>query len=101
MRQLGCDVDYQGKGYVTECANALTRYAFDVLQAAKVVISMHIKNEKSLAVAERLGFYRYGIKDRDPLDCVSNQPEKNYIYAANNIDNLPPLEVSWIYETYK
>lgn len=94
-----CDIAYQGKGYVTEYANALTRYAFEVLGATKVVISMQIENKKSIAVAERLGFYNEGIKDRDPLDCVSDQPGKNYIYSANNIDSLPPLEVSWIHTT--
>jgi RimJ/RimL family protein N-acetyltransferase len=92
-----CDVDYQGKGYVTEYANALTRYAFDALKATKVVISIWIENKKSIAVAERLGFYNEGIKDRDPHDCVSDQPEKNYIYSASSIDNLLPLEVSWVH----
>lgn len=94
-----CDVDYQGKGYVTEYTNALTRYAFYALQAAKVVISMQIENKKSIAVAERLGFYNEGIIERDPLDCVSHQPEKNYVYSANSIDNLPPLKVSWVNTT--
>lgn len=96
-----CDVDYQGKGYVTESANTLTRYAFDVLQATKVVISMQVENKKSIAIAERLNFYNEGIKDRDPLDCVSDKPEKNYIYSANCIENLPPLEVSWIHSSTK
>ena len=95
-----CDVDYQGNGYVTEYTNALTRYAFHALQATKVVISMQIENKKSIAVAERLGFYNEGVIDRDPLDCVSEQPEKNYIYSAISLDNLPALEVSWINTTH-
>lgn len=91
-----CDVDYQGKGYVTEYANALTRYAFDALGAVKVVISMQVENEKSIAVAKRLNFTNEGIKDRDPLDCVSDKAEENYIYTVNNADNLPDLKYSWI-----
>lgn len=90
-----CDIDYQGKGYVTEYANALTRYAFDALMASKVVISMQVENKKSIAVAERLGFSNESVKDRDPLDCVSEQAEKNYIYSTNSIDNLPTLKVFW------
>jgi len=98
-----CDIDYQGKGYVTEYANALTRYAFDALGSKKVVILMQTENKKSIAVAERLGFYREEITARDPLDCVAGQPAKNYIYALNsaNKDNLPPLEVSWSHSTHK
>lgn len=93
-----CDIDYQGQGLVTEYANALTRYAFEVLHAKNVVISMQTENEKSMAVAKRLHFNKIGTKDRDPMDCVSDKPEKNYIYSVNNIKRLPPLDVSWIHE---
>ena len=79
-----CDIDYQGKGYVTEYANALTRYAFDALSASKVVISMKIQNKKSIAVANRLNFVNEGVKD-----------EENYIYSVNNSNNLPDLKYSW------
>jgi RimJ/RimL family protein N-acetyltransferase len=91
-----CDVDYQGKGYVTEYVNALTRYTFDALGATKVVISMQVENEKSISVAKRLNFINEGVKDRDPLDCVSDKAEEHYIYAVNNADNLPDLKYSWI-----
>lgn len=90
-----CDIDYQGKGYVTEYANALARYAFEALKASKVIIQMQIDNKKSIAVAERLGFSNEGIVDRDPLDCVSGQPEKNYIYCIDSTDNLPELDFTW------
>lgn len=98
-----CDVDYQGKGYVTEYVNALTRYAFDALGAFVVVISMQVENEKSISVAKRLNFSYKGITDRDPLDCVSTQSAKNYTYAVNNLNSLPALEYSWsdIYGDYK
>ena len=94
-----CDVDYQGQGLVTECANALTRYAFEALRAAKVIISMQVDNKKSIGVAERLAFLNEGITDRDPHDCVSDQPEKNYIYACRSTNNLPSLKVSWEHNT--
>ena len=90
-----CDINYQGKGYATEYANALARYAFDALKASKVVISMQIQNKKSIAVAERLHFSNEGTKERDPIDCISEQPEKSYIYAVNSTDNLPDLDYSW------
>ncbi|HET9843455.1 MAG TPA: GNAT family N-acetyltransferase [Gammaproteobacteria bacterium] len=90
-----CDVDYQGQGFITECANALTRYAFHALNATKVILSMQVENKKSEAVATRLHFNNRGIKDRDPADCVSERPEFNYVYAINNLQNLPPLELTW------
>jgi RimJ/RimL family protein N-acetyltransferase len=95
-----CDIDYQGQGLVTECANALTRYAFESLDSKNVVISMQTENKKSIAVAKRLNYDKIGLKDRDPIDCVSNEPEKNYIYSINhkNKKSLPPLEVSWVHE---
>lgn len=93
-----CDIDYQGKGYVTECTNALTRYAFEVLKAKKVAILMQTENEKSKAVADRLGFYNEGAIDRDPEDCVSDLPEKNYVFSSTSIQNLPELKVLWLHK---
>ena len=91
-----CDVDYQGQGLVTECVNALTRYALIKLGAKKVMLMMQVENVKSIGVATRLNFIHEGSKIRDPLDSVSHSAEKNHIYACNNLENLPALEVSWI-----
>jgi len=90
-----CDSGYQGQGLITECVNALTRYAIEALQAKKVVISMQVENTKSIAVAERLGFCNEGMKNRDPNDCVSDIPAKNYIYSRINMIDLPDLKASW------
>ena len=92
-----CDIDYQGQGLVTECANALTKFAFDELKATNVIIMMKLENEKSIAVAERLGFTNEGIRTHDPLDCVTENPEKNYIYSTGNTKNLPSLEILCTY----
>jgi len=90
------DIDYQGQGLVTEYTNALTRFALSELMAAKVIISMQINNSKSIAVAQRLNFINAGTKDRDPLDCITDWGEKNYIYCCTSLKNLPPVEVSWL-----
>ena len=45
-----------GRGYCSEAARALTRYAFDELKAERVEITMNDRNRRSWAVAERLGF---------------------------------------------
>ena len=85
-----CDVNYQGQGLVTECANALTRYAINELAANKVVISMQVKNVKSIAVAERLQFKNEGKRP--------SRTKKNidvYFFTCSKIEHLPPLEVFW------
>src|SRR5690606_18745889 len=47
-----------GKGYVTEAANALTRYAFEVLKMRKVCIGMDSENAASEAVPKRLNMVK-------------------------------------------
>lgn len=57
-----CEIGYWlhshhvGKGYCSEAARALTRYAFEELKANRVEIIMNDRNRRSWAVAERLGF---------------------------------------------
>lgn len=48
--------DRVGRGYVTEAAHALTEFAFASLGAARVEIRVDDRNQRSWAVAERLGF---------------------------------------------
>lgn len=91
-----CDTNYQGKGYVTECVNALTRYAFECLGASKVMIVMQVDNQKSQAVAERLGFAYQGQKDRSPTECLPGQLPKSHVYSVENSEHLPTLSYSWV-----
>jgi ribosomal-protein-serine acetyltransferase len=85
----------QGKGYVTEWVNALTRYGFDVMKFRKISINCDDANARSAAVAERLGF---------PLEYVSQwgivKPEHDgqrdlRVYSRTHVEGLPPLDVSW------
>lgn len=48
--------DHAGHGYMTEAANAVTRYAFGYLGVKKVFIICDRENKKSSAVARRLHF---------------------------------------------
>ena len=49
-----------GNGYVTEAVRLLTDYAFDTLHAKRVELAIDAKNERSVSVAERLGFHLDG-----------------------------------------
>ena len=90
-----CDSYYQGKGYVTEYANALTRYAFEELEAFKVVIAMQIDNKKSIAVAKRLNFICAGTEARDPSEYVASLKPLSYLYTIAGVAALPVLKCSW------
>lgn len=48
----------QGKGYMREAVQLLTDYAFDHLNAQRVMIRCDARNARSAAVAARLGFQR-------------------------------------------
>lgn len=46
----------QGKGYATEAVKALINYLFDELNKRRIIASIDPRNEKSVALVERLGF---------------------------------------------
>lgn len=90
-----CRTSEQGKGYVTEFVNALTRYAFDVMDMKKVQINVDEGNAASTRVAERNGFpleyrSRFGIRRAD-----TKEPMTLNVYSRFDTVGLPPLDVSW------
>jgi RimJ/RimL family protein N-acetyltransferase len=52
--------DAEGRGYVTETVQLLTRLAFDELDANRVELRIDTRNIRSLRVGERLGFVLEG-----------------------------------------
>jgi hypothetical protein len=88
-----CDIDYQGKGYVTEYVNALTRYALIQLEAKTIVIRMEVDNIKSIAVAERLNFANQGTQP-----CTIKDNTTDHYFTCKKLEDLPPLDVSWSYK---
>ena len=63
-----CRSSRQGRGYVTEAALALTRFAFGQLQARRVEVRMDDTNERSWKVAQRAGFALEGVLRSDSLN---------------------------------
>lgn len=70
----------QGHGYVSEAVLALTRLAFERLQARRVEIRMDDSNSRSRAVAERCGFELEGILRCDSLS-PAGEPRNSCVYA--------------------
>ncbi|NRD79808.1 GNAT family N-acetyltransferase [Bacillus sp. BRMEA1] len=54
--------DAQGKGIITRSLTALLTYLFGKLNINKVEIQCALGNQKSIAIPERLGFVKEGIK---------------------------------------
>ena len=89
------DKDYQGKGLVTELVNALTRYALEALNAARVQLCAQIDNTKSLAVANRCSYATEATLRAYCIDCISLKPADSLIMACTDVAALPDLDVSW------
>ena len=84
----------QGKGYATDIANALTRYAFGALDARSVMIGYAAGNEHSKNVIEKLGFEFEGC-----ATLAHELPNGNIVdeltYSRTNTDGLPNLNIKW------
>jgi ribosomal-protein-serine acetyltransferase len=61
------DAEHEGRGLVTRSSRALTDIAFRDLGMHRVWLSADVKNTRSRAVAERLGFHLEGIHRGDSL----------------------------------
>jgi RimJ/RimL family protein N-acetyltransferase len=84
----------QRQGYATEIANALTRYAFEQLEARAVCIGHAAGNDNSRGVIEKLGFTLEGVfKNETALP--DGTVVDSYIYSRMDMNGLPPLDVKW------
>ncbi|NRD76641.1 GNAT family N-acetyltransferase [Bacillus sp. BRMEA1] len=52
----------QGQGIITRSVSSLLNYLFDTLNINRVEIQCALNNHKSIAIPERLGFFKEGIK---------------------------------------
>lgn len=90
------DSKYSGHGYVTECVTALTRYAFDRLNAVRVQIKTQKENEKSQAVAKRCGFKQEAVLEKTVRDCKTKLLTDQLIFTCFNTEKLPVMELNFI-----
>ena len=89
-----CTQSMQGKGYATEITRALIRYAFDVLDANKVIICHANGNEGSKRVIEKCGFdFEYTAKKDDILP--NGEWTDSHFYSLFNADHLRDFNVRW------
>ena len=97
MREIGywLRADTVGKGLVTEAAAAYTRTAFEIDQAEKVEIHVAVGNDRSAAVAYRLGYTLEGILRRR-VDLCGGQKGDARIYGmlADEFSTSPAAKIS-------
>ena len=76
---------YEGKGYIHEAVEGITRFAFDVLNARRIEIRVDDRNERSWRVAERAGYTLEGILRNDSRD-VAHQLRNTRLYSKIRMD---------------
>lgn len=86
---------YAGLGFITEAANALTQYAFKVMQAKRVVITCDIDNERSKKIPEKLGYKLEAVMKSNRIKPVTGEVTDTLVYVRIDLQDLPELAVSW------
>lgn len=80
----------EGRGYMSECAAALTRMAFEALDAWRVEIRVDPENVRSIAIPRRLGFALEGTLRRSMPGDEPGVPRDQAVFAIVRGDELPP-----------
>lgn len=70
----------EGKGYVTEAVRLVTELGFECLRAQRVTIRCDVRNVRSKAVPERLGYTFEGTMRRDYVD-ADGVPRDVLVYS--------------------
>ena len=86
---------YLGQGYITEAINAITQYAFNVLQVKRLAITCDVDNERSKKIPERLGYSLESRMKANKIKPISGEVTDTLVYVRNDLINLPELEVIW------
>ena len=86
-----CRTGGQRRGYVAEAVQALTRCAFDQLQARRVEIRMDDGNERSRRVAERAGFRFEGVLRGDSLTPGGELRDTRVYARVQGVDEPPDM----------
>lgn len=73
------DDAFWGRGYATEAADALLRWAFDTLEVNRVQAESDTRNVASARVLEKLGFVREGTLREDCV--VDGEVSDSWVYG--------------------
>ncbi|MEM9951349.1 MAG: GNAT family protein [Chloroflexota bacterium] len=75
---------FRGRGIMTHAVRAMIKYGFEVVGLHRIELLCALENEKSCAIAERLGFTHEGIMQRG--ERIGNQYYDVNVYALLKLD---------------
>jgi RimJ/RimL family protein N-acetyltransferase len=84
----------EGKGYATEIANVLTRYAFDRLALKRLEIRASTDNKGSAAIAKKLGYQFLTVFEKNKVGANGALWDLE-IHVRFDTASLPPLSIQW------
>jgi RimJ/RimL family protein N-acetyltransferase len=87
--------EFLGKGYATETANAVIRYAFNVMSIREMQITHYEDNDKSRNVIEKLGFMKLRTEPKAKARCLDGVLLDVHRYVMTDPSVLPPLDMRW------
>jgi RimJ/RimL family protein N-acetyltransferase len=83
----------EGHGYVSEAVRLLARLAFETLGANRLFLRCDVQNERSAAVARRLGFVHEGTFRSDSRDPAGSLRDTHYFALTS--DDYAKLRDGW------
>lgn len=88
------DTRAAGQGYMAEAVNALSRASFILYGAKRIQIKIATYNQKSIALAKRLGFQLEGEMINYFINFASDKISNGYLFSCTNIEMLPALDIN-------
>ena len=88
-------------GYISEAANALTRYCFSELGVKRIEIKCEKEDVRAKKIPERLGYRMDGVLLNDACAVSTGDLTDVLLYSRIDANNLPDLDVSWEKENKK
>ncbi|WP_131783663.1 GNAT family N-acetyltransferase [Legionella gresilensis] len=87
------DTRETGHGYMSEAVNALTRACFILYGAKRIQIKIATYNQKSNALAKKLGFQLEGEMRNFFINFTTQQISNGNLYSCINLEVLPELDI--------
>ncbi len=87
--------NFQGQGYASEAANAVTRFGFGAFGLNEMHINHYESNEKSKHIIQKLGFSFTHTTKNGHARCLDGELLDVHHYVMRDVGALPPLDVRW------
>lgn len=87
--------EFQGRGYASEAANAMTRFGFGAFGLDAMHINHYEGNDKSKHIIQKLGFTFTHTTVKGHARCLNGEMLDVHHYVMHDVSVLPPLDVRW------